>query len=394
MGDQARAGPKGGPEAAAEPGEPDSPAAEFRFRGLGNLVGNTPLLAIQYAYGGASRTLYAKAENLNMTGSIKDRMVLYILRHGYRKGLLRPGAPIAEATSGNTGISLAAVGRALGHDVTIFMPEWMSQERRDLMRSLGAEIRLVSREEGGFLGSIEMAEDYARRTPGAFLPRQFENTDNVAAHFETTGPEIWWQLRFHGLKPDAFVAGVGTGGTVMGVGKFLRQMRPDVAVHPLEPANSPTLSTGHRVGKHRIQGISDEFIPPIVDLGSLGPVVSVDDGDAILMAQKLARQLGLGVGISSGANFLGAVELQNRLGAKAVVVTVFPDDNKKYLSTDLLREEPARPGFLSPAVTLVASGAYKRVCHTCCDPVDCTQLVRLEEETEAPVLPFCPRRPC
>jgi cysteine synthase A len=388
------AAPRGAGHAADEHDQQGAPGAEFRFRGLGNLVGNTPLLAIQYAFRGETRTLYAKAENLNMTGSIKDRMALYILRHGYRKGLLGPGAPIAEATSGNTGISFAAVGRALGHDVKIFMPEWMSQERKDLIRSLGAEIRLVSRDEGGFLGSIAMAEEFARRTSGAFLPRQFENTDNVAAHYETTGPEIWWQLRFHGLKPDAFVAGVGTGGTVMGVGKFLRQMRPEVKVHPLEPANSPTLSTGHKVGKHRIQGISDEFIPAIVDLGALDAVVSVDDGDAILMAQKLARQLGLGVGISSGANFLGAVELQNRMGASAVVVTVLPDDNKKYLSTDLLRDEPAKPGFLSPQVTLLASGAYKRVCHTCCDPVDCSQLVRLEEEGEAPILPFCPRRPC
>jgi cysteine synthase A len=368
--------------------------AETRFRGLGHLVGNTPLLAIEYLFDGERRVVYAKAENLNMTGSIKDRMALYILRHGHLKGALGPGAPIAEATSGNTGIAFAAIGRALGHPVTIFMPDWMSQERKDLIRSLGADIRLVSREDGGFLGAIRLAEDFARRTPGAFLPRQFENEDNAAAHFETTGPEIWWQLRFHGLKPDAFVAGVGTGGTVMGVGRFLRSMKPAVRVHPLEPANSPTLTTGHKVGKHRIQGISDEFIPPIVDLPSLDPVVSIDDGDSILMAQKLARELGLGVGISSGANFLGAVHLQNALGPSSVVVTVLPDDNKKYLSTDLLRDEPVRPGFLAPRVSLVACGAYKRVCHTCCDPVDCTQLVRLEDQGEAPVLPFCPRRPC
>jgi cysteine synthase A len=371
-----------------------APAAETRFRGLGHMVGNTPLLAIQYSFRGEPRVVYAKAENLNMTGSIKDRMALYILRHGYLKGVLKPGAPIAEATSGNTGIAFAAVGRALGHPVTIFMPDWMSQERKDLIRSLGAEIRLVSREEGGFQGAIRMSEDFARQTAGAFLPRQFENPDNVTAHFETTGPEIWWQLRFHGLKPDAFVAGVGTGGTVMGVGRYLRAMKPDVRVHPLEPANSPTLTTGHKVGKHRIQGISDEFIPPIVDLSSLDAVVSIDDGDSILMAQKLARELGLGVGISSGANFLGAVQLQNALGAAAVVVTVLPDDNKKYLSTDLLRDEPTRPEFLAPQISLLACGAYKRVCHTCCDPVDCTQLVSLEDQGESPVLPFCPRRPC
>ena len=370
------------------------PEIDFRFRGLGHMVGNTPLLALRFSFRGRERTLYAKAEHLNLTGSIKDRMALHIVRHAYARGELAPGAPLAEATSGNTGIAFAAVGRALGHPVTIFMPDWMSQERKDLIRSLGAEVRLVSREEGGFQGAIALSEEWARRTPGAFLPCQFSNADNVMAHEEGTGPEIWWQLRFHGLTPDAFVAGVGTGGTVMGVGRFLVAQRASVRVHPLEPANSPTLTTGHKVGKHRIQGISDEFIPPIVDLSALDHVVSVDDGDAILMAQKLARGLGLGVGISSGANFLGALKVQEELGPEAVVVTVFPDDNKKYLSTDLLREEPVRDGFLSPGVELLGCGALKRVCHTCCDPVDCTQLVRPQEAGQAPLLPFCPRRPC
>jgi len=334
---------------------------ERRFRGLSHLVGNTPLLVITCRYRGQLRVLYAKAENLNMTGSIKDRMAVYILRQAYLRGMLQPGAPIAEATSGNTGIAFAAVGRALGHPVTIFMPEWMSQERKDLIRSLGARVRLVSREEGGFLGSIKLSEEFAARTPGAFLPRQFSNEDNVAAHAESTGPEIWWQLRHSGLRPDAFVAGVGTGGTVMGVGDFLRHVNPQVKVYPLEPANSPTLSTGRKVGKHRVQGISDEFIPPIVKLDTLDKVVSVDDGDAILMAQKLANQLGLGVGISSGANFLGALLVQEKLGADATVVTVFPDDNKKYLSTDLLREEPVKPDFLAPRVELEVCDAFRRV---------------------------------
>jgi cysteine synthase A len=184
---------------------------------------------------------------------------------------------------------------------------------------------------------------------------------------------------------------VGTGGTVMGAGRFLKSQCPNVKIHPLEPANSPTLTTGHKVGKHRIQGISDEFIPPIVDLGYLDEVVAVDDGDAILMAQKLATQLGLAVGISSGANFLGAVQVQDRMGLDAVVVTVFPDDNKKYLSTDLLREEPVRDGFLSPAISLTGFGAFKRVCHTCCDPTDCVEDGTLSDEGLQ--LPPCPRRP-
>ena len=345
--------------------------SERRVAELGHLVGNTPLLAVEFLYKGSRRTIYAKAEHLNLTGSIKDRMALHIVRRAIERGVLRPGGPIVEATSGNTGIAFAAVGRALGHPVVIFMPDWMSQERKDLLRSFGAEVRLVSREQGGFLGSIRMSEEYAAATPGAFLPRQFSNDDNVDAHDVSTGPELWWQLSSMGLSPDAFVAGVGTGGTIMGVGRFLKRMKPAVRLHPLEPANSPTLTTGHKVGKHRIQGISDEFIPEIVKLKLLDRVVSVDDGDAILMAQKLASGLGLGVGISSGANFLGALMVQEELGPSAVVATVFPDDNKKYLSTDLLRQEPVKDGFLSPGVELDSFSAARRVCRTCCDHPDC-----------------------
>ena len=336
-----------------------------RIESLRNLVGNTPLLAIDLLFRGEPRRLYAKAENLNMTGSIKDRMALAILRRGYERGQLEPGAPIAEATSGNTGISFAALGRALGHPVTIFMPDWMSKERKDLIRSLGADIRLVSREEGGFLGSIRLSEEFAERTRGCFLPRQFSNDENVEAHAATTGPEIWWQLRQQQLMPDAFVAGVGTGGTIMGVGRYLRSVHPAVKLYPLEPANSPTLHTGYKVGKHRIQGISDEFIPQIVKLEQLDEIVSADDGDAILMAQKLARQLGLGVGISSGANLLGALMVQEKLGRDSVVVTVFADDNKKYLSTDLMGDEPAKPGFLAPDVELKGVHVFKRTCAAC-----------------------------
>jgi cysteine synthase len=342
-----------------------------RLKDLGHLVGNTPLLAIHFTYKGEARRIFAKAENLNMTGSIKDRMALHVLRQAYARGVLKPGAPIAEATSGNTGISFAALGRAMGHPVTIFMPDWMSQERKDLIRSFGAAIRLVSKDEGGFLGSIRLSEELAAATPDCFLPCQFSNEDNVAAHMATTGPELWWQLKFQGLTPDAFIAGVGTGGTIMGVGKYLKEMHPAVRIHPLEPGNSPTLSTGHKVGKHRIQGISDEFIPSIVKLDDLDAVVAVDDGDAILMAQLLASRLGLGVGISSGANFLGALKIQDELGPDAVVVTVFSDDNKKYLSTDLMREEPVKPGFLSPQVELTGFQACKRVCMTCCDEEAC-----------------------
>jgi len=338
---------------------------DLRFRGLRTMVGNTPLIAIRLLYRGEPRTIYAKAENLNLTGSIKDRMALHILRKAAHGGFLKPGAYIAEATSGNTGISFSAVGRALGHPVRIFMPDWMSQERKDLIRSFGAEIQLVSREEGGFLGSIALAEAFARATPDAFLPRQFSNDENAQAHYESTGPEIWWQLDSRNLAPEAFVAGVGTGGTVMGVSRFLRVRNRDIKVHPLEPSNSPTLTTGHKVGKHRIQGISDEFVPPILHLEELDEVISVDDGDAILMAQKLASGLGLGVGISSGANVLGAIQAQNKLHKGAVVVTILPDSNKKYLSTDLLREEPVKASFMTPDIELMSAEALRRVCITC-----------------------------
>lgn len=367
-----------------------SDGQQRRIRELSSLIGNTPLLAFEFTYRGEKRVIYAKAENLNMTGSIKDRMAFHILKRGYERGMLTPGGLIIEATSGNTGIAFSAIGRALGHPVSIFMPNWMSAERINLIRSLGATINLVSHEEGGFLGCIRLSEELAARTPGAFLPRQFSNEDNVEAHSLTTGPEIWWQLNFRALRPDAFVAGVGTGGTIMGAGRFLKEKNPKIKLHPLEPSNSPTMSTGYKVGKHRIQGISDEFIPPIVKLDGLDEIIAVDDGDAILMAQKLAAELGIGVGISSGANFLGALIAQNKLGKEAAVVTVFADDNKKYLSTDLLRPEPVKPGFLAPDINLLGFQGYKRVCETCCKPEEC--LIE-QGPREIAKLPDCPRRP-
>ena len=337
-------------------------AALARFRELKEMIGNTPLLRIRFRFRGEPRVLYAKMEVLNLTGSIKDRMAFHILESAYRTGRIRPGDTIAEATSGNTGIAFAAIGRALGHPVVIYMPDWMSQERVMLIRSFGAEIIPVTREQGGFLGSIRCTEELAQSTEDVFLPCQFSNEANVEAHYLTTGPEIYNQLMSLGLLPDAFVAGVGTGGTIMGVGRYLRSQSPAVKLHPVEPAESPTLSTGCKVGHHRIQGVSDEFIPPIVKLDELDEVIAVPDGDAILMAQQLAARLGLGVGISSGANFIAALMAQNRLGAPAVVATVFCDSNKKYLSTDLLRDEPVKPGYLAPDVELEQYEAIKRLC--------------------------------
>ena len=336
-----------------------------RLTSLARMIGNTPMLAIECTFRGRRRVIHAKVEHFNMTGSIKDRMALHILRRAYAEGWIAPGDTIAEATSGNTGISFAAVGRALGHPVTIFMPDWMSRERVDLIRGLGANVVPVGLSDGGFVGSIRQAELMAVQTPHVFLPRQFANAANVDAHEATTGPEICWQLEANGRVPDAFVAGVGTGGTVMGVGRFLRRVNPQVRIHPLEPAESPTLSTGHKTGRHRIQGISDEFIPEIVRLDELAPVIAVHDGDAILMAQKLAATLGLAVGISSGANFLGALAVQESLGPDATVATVFPDSNKKYLSTDLMHDEPVRDEYLAPGIELTGFETYHRLCQVC-----------------------------
>jgi cysteine synthase A len=339
----------------------------LRLKQLQPVIGNTPLLAIRFAFRGTERVIYAKAEHLNMTGSIKDRMAFHILKRAYQEGHIQPGDTIAEATSGNTGISFAAIGRALGHPVVIFMPDWMSEERVALMKSLGAKVVRVRRDEGGFLGCIHKSEEMALHAPHVFLPAQFSNEANAEAHEKNTGPEIWWQTFFHSIKPDAFVAGVGTGGTIMGTGRFLRQRNPSIRLHPIQPAESPTLSTGRKVGHHRIQGISDEFIPSILQLESLDKIVSVPDGDAILMAQKLAANLGLAVGISSGANFIGALMVQNEMSDHAVVTTVFPDDNKKYLSTDLLGKERLKDAFLAPEVELLGYEAFKRVCYTCFD---------------------------
>ncbi len=355
---------------------------EMVFKGLSRSIGATPLLAIRCNFRGHERTIYAKSEQLNLTGSIKDRMALHVLRKAYEDGTILPGFGIAEATSGNTGIAFSAIGRALGHPVTIFMPDWMSEERKSLIRSFGAEIVEVSQDEGGFVGSIQKADEMAEREGNVFLPHQFSNLANCEAHEHSTGPEIWYQLKARELKPEGFVAGVGTGGTVMGAGRFLRSMDPTIRVHPLEPRESPTLTTGCKVGKHRIQGISDEFIPEILDLGSLDSVVQVSDGDSILMARALASQLGLGVGISSGANFLGALKIQAELGPEAVVATVFSDDNKKYLSTDLFGDEPIQDQFLSPEVELLSYDTLRRSCRTCNDLDECRHWVDSDFRTD------------
>lgn len=333
-----------------------------KINGLWQQVGHTPMIEVSYRYkDNPEQKILVKIEHSNLTGSIKDRMALYILQKAYEMGTIRPGDKIVEATSGNTGIAFASIGKILGHPVKIIMPDWLSKERKDIIRSLGAEIQLVSREDGGFLRCIQLAE-LMQHNETIFLPRQFENSYNAEAHEKTTGREIANQLLLLNIKePYAFIAGVGTGGTIMGVGKHLRKLFPDIRLYPLEPAESPTLSTGKKNGHHRIQGISDEFIPAILDLNELDKIVQVNDGDAILMAQKIGKDLGLGVGISSGINLLGAIKVQLESGGNQPVITVFPDSNFKYLSTDLMNEEPIKPGYLSPDIRLISSKLVNKI---------------------------------
>lgn len=325
-----------------------------RLQTLEHLIGNTPLVQVNFKYKGKPAKIYSKLEYYNYTGSIKDRVALYMLKKAYVEKKLKENDIIIEATSGNTGISFAAIGTYLGNDVHIYMPDWLSSERMKLLQSFNAQLHLVSKNDGGFKKCISLTKDIAKDAKNIFLPNQFSNNDNILAHYTSTGPEILSTMKKHNLTPTAFIAGVGTGGTVMGIGKYLKdEVDNNLKVYPLEPANSPTLSTGKCVSSHRIQGISDEFIPPILDLKKLNHIVSVDDGDSIIMAQKFSKIFGLGIGISSGANFIGAVKVLAENNFQDNIVTVFSDDNKKYLSTDLLKNEPVKDNFISSDIELI-----------------------------------------
>ena len=320
---------------------------------MNNMIGNTPLLTIKYTYNGEERIIYAKAEFYNLTGSIKDRMAKHIIEESYKDGTLKRGMPIIEATSGNTGIAFSALGAMNEHPVHIFMPEWMTDERKKMITRFGATLHEVTREQGGFEGSVVLADKLASEING-FRPQQFFNPYNEDAHYKTTGLEICTQLDKHSIIPDGFVAGVGTGGTIMGVGKRLHKRYPHVKLFPLEPFKSTSMSTGKIGGEHRIQGIGDGFIPELMNMKKMDDILVVHDGDAILMAQLLASKLGLGVGISSGANFLGAVKAQNKYGKDFNVVTIFSDDSKKYLTSDLTKNEAVKDGYLTPNITLLS----------------------------------------
>ncbi len=290
------------------------------------LIGNTPLVKINYKYKERVRCVYAKIEYYNLTGSIKDRVAYYMLNSAIEKGILKENTPIVEATSGNTGISIAAIGAYLKRKVVIFMPDWVSKEREKILKMYGAEVHLYSKEDGGFKRCIFEAGKYAKENNG-FLTNQFSNLDNVKAHEETTGKEILEKMR-----PDGFISGIGTGGTLMGVGNALRFQNPACHIWALEPKNMSLLKTGVTLS-HKIDGIGDEFIPEIVQPTEIENILLITDEEALEMSSALARKLGLGVGISSGANLLAAIRMEEEVGGK--IVTVFPDDLKKYISSDL-----------------------------------------------------------
>ncbi len=306
------------------------------------LIGNTPLVKINYQYKNKDNFIYAKLEFYNYTGSIKDRVINYIIKKNLENGNLKKGMTLVEATSGNTGISLAALGAYYGFDVHIYMPDFVSEERRKIIELYGAEVTLISKEEGGFKKCIELVQKEVEK--GAFSTKQFSNVDNIMAHYLGTGKEI-----VEKINVDAFVSGIGTGGTLMGIGKKIREENPNSLIYGLEPENM-TLIKGNKVGSHKIEGIGDEFIPDIVDTNFLDDIILINDNDAINMSKKLAKELGLGVGISSGANFLAAVQIQEQLNKN--VVTVFPDDLKKYLSTDLSKKEITDNHYISNSIKL------------------------------------------
>ncbi len=310
-------------------------------------IGNTPMIKIKYKYKGEENYIYTKLEFYNITGSIKDRVAYYIIKKAYENGDLQKGQMIVEATSGNTGISLAAMGAYFGNPVNIFMPDWVSKERIDIMKMYNAEVTLISKEEGGFKKAVEKAQEFAKQN-GGFLANQFGNKNNILAHYETTAEEITRKL---GLKIGGFVSGIGTGGTLTGVGKRLKELDNSIKIYALEPDKMPMLSQNKEGGTHKIEGIGDDFIPELVDRTLIDEIILVNDDDSINMARKIALELGIGVGISSGANMIASVIAKAKNTKE--IVTVFPDDNKKYLTTDLSKPIDNNIEFISNEIELL-----------------------------------------
>ena len=309
------------------------------------LVGNTPMIKIDYEYEGKVGSIYTKLEYYNYSGSIKDRIALYIIQKEKENGNLKDGQAIVEVTSGNTGISFSALGALFGHDVHIFMPDWVSLERRNLIEMYGAHVHLVSKEEGGFKKALELAEKFAIEHD-AFRPLQFDNPLNTEAQYTTTGQEIIDAVP----SVNAFVSGIGTGGTLMGIGKRLKDNNPDSKIFALEPSTLSILKMGMEEGSHLIEGIGDDFIPGIIEEDLIDDIVLIHDCDAINMSKRIAKEFGLGIGISSGANFLAGVLMDSD---ELTIATVFADDNKKYITTRLSDEIDDNPELISNNIRLI-----------------------------------------
>ena len=306
------------------------------YHSVEQLVGNTPLLSVDHYVRarGLEAVILAKLERCNPAGSAKDRVALEMLRQAEASGVLQPGGTVIEPTSGNTGIGLAAMAIAKGYRVILTMPATMSAERRALLKAYGAELVLVA--EGGMAGAVAKAEELAREIPGSFIPGQFDNPANPAAHYKTTGPEIWRDTEGH---VDIFVAGVGTGGTISGTGRYLKEQNPHVRIVAVEPASSPLLSQGH-AGPHGLQGIGANFVPGNYDAKVVDEILTVTDEDAYRTGRLLARTEGIMAGITSGAALWAADELARRPENRGkTIVALLPDDGGRYLSTPLWSEE-------------------------------------------------------
>ena len=306
------------------------------YHSVSQLVGNTPLLSVDnyVRQRQLPATILAKLERFNPAGSAKDRIALEMLDQAEATGALQPGGTVIEPTSGNTGIGLAAMAVARGYRVILTMPASMSAERRAMLKAYGAELVLV--ETGGMTGAVTKAEELATSIPGSFIPSQFDNPANPAAHYKTTGPEIWRDAEGH---VDIFVAGVGTGGTISGVGRYLKEQNPSIRIVAVEPASSPLLSQGH-AGPHGLQGIGANFVPGNYDSSVVDEIVTVTDEDAYRTGRLLARTEGVMAGITSGAALWAADELARRPENKGkTIVALLPDDGNRYLSTPLWSEE-------------------------------------------------------
>lgn len=303
------------------------------YQSIVDTIGNTPIVKLNRVVPEGAADVYVKLEFFNPAGSIKDRIGLSMVEQAEKDGQLKPGGTIVEPTSGNTGIGLAVVAAAKGYHLIITMPETMSVERRKLMQGYGAEL-ILTPGAAGMKGAIEKAQELVK-AHGYFMPMQFKNSANPAIHEAATGQEIIAAFGANDL-PNAFVAGVGTGGTLTGIGRALKKADSNVKIYALEPAESPLLKAGHG-GKHKIQGISAGFVPDVLDKAIYDDVVEVASDDAIAMAQKVAKQEGILLGISGGANVAGAIQLAKQLGTGKKVVTVAPDGGERYLSTALFK---------------------------------------------------------